>query len=161
MRKLTVGKALVTGTVTLLVLAGCGGSGSSDGSASPIVLGTSLSMTGPLGAIGIDLKDGYQQLIDDVNAKGGIEVEGTKRQVTMKVLDNRSDPNTATQQIRELVLKDEVDALPGGCTPPIVIPEALAAEQLRVPFVTSCNPHRGVPVRKRVRMEVRLGPVLR
>jgi len=140
MRKLTVGKAVVAGTLAPLVLAACGGSGSSDGSSSPIVLGTSLSMTGPLGAIGLDLKDGYQQLIDDVNATGGIEVDGTKRQVTLKVLDNRSDPNTATQQIRELVLKDDVDALLGGCTPPIVIPEALAAEQLRVPFVTSCNP---------------------
>ncbi len=110
------------------------------GSGKPVLLGSSLSMTGPLGQFGVALKAGYEQLVSDVNATGGLEVGGTKRQVQLKVLDNRSDPNTTTQQVRELVLQDSAVAVLGACTPPVVIPGALAAEQQKVPFVTSCNP---------------------
>lgn len=120
------------------------GSSSAAGGASgaDIVLGSSLSMTGPLGQFGDALQAGYNQQISEVNARGGLDVGGAKHKLTLKVLDNRSDPNTATQQIRELVLKDSAVALLGACTPPIVIPEALAAEQRKVPIVSSCNPVR-------------------
>lgn len=121
---------------------GSGQSGAGGGQGPAVVLGASLSMTGPLGQFGVDLKTGYQQQIKDLNAAGGLDIGGTKRPVTLTVLDNRSDPNTATQQIRELVLKDKAVALLGACTPPIVIPEALAAEQQKVPLVSSCNPVR-------------------
>lgn len=124
--------------------AGGGGSSSASGggtsSGPPIVLGTSLSMTGSLGQFGVDLAAGYKQQIADINAAGGLDVGGTKRKVTLTSLDNRSDPNTATQQIRELVLKNKAVALLGACTPPINIPEALAAEKQKIPYVSSCNP---------------------
>lgn len=116
------------------------GGGASGGKGAPVILGTSLSMTGPLGQFGVALKAGYEQLVSDVNAAGGLDVGGTKRQVQLVVLDNRSDPNTTTQQVRELVLKNSAVTVLGACTPPVVIPGALAAEQQKVPFVTSCNP---------------------
>lgn len=125
----------------LLLTAACGGvKGASSGGTGDIVLGTSLSLTGPLGQFGVDLKSGYEQQVSEVNQAGGLNVGGKKHKVVLKVLDNRSDPNTATQQVRELVLKDSAAAILGGCTPPIVVPEALAAEQQKVPFVSSCNP---------------------
>ncbi len=42
--------------------------------------------------------------------------------------------------MRELILKDNAVGILGACTPPIVVPEALAAEQQRTPFVRTCNP---------------------
>ena len=57
------------------------------GSGEPVLLGSSLSMTGPLGQFGVALKAGYEQLVSDVNAAGGLDVGGTKRQVQLKVLD--------------------------------------------------------------------------
>lgn len=131
---------------TLATTAACGGSakagGKGSGSGQDIVLGASLSQTGSLGQFGLNLRAGYQQRIDEINAAGGLAVGGSRRHVVLTVLDNRSDPNTATQQIRELILKDHAVALLGACTPPIVIPEALAAEQQKVPIVSSCNPVR-------------------
>ena len=115
------------------------GGGSGD-SSSPVVLGSSLSMTGPLGQFGVALKAGYEQLVTDVNAAGGVDIAGTKRPLKLVVLDNRSDPNTTTQQTRELILNDGAVAVLGACTPPIVVPGALAAEQQKVPFVATCNP---------------------
>jgi len=119
---------------------GGGGGGASGGGGEPVVIGSSLSMTGPLGQFGVALKAGYDQRVSDVNAAGGLDVGGTKRPVQLKVLDNRSDPNMTTQQVRELVLQDSAVAILGSCTPPIAIPAALAAEQQKVPFVTSCTP---------------------
>lgn len=135
--------ALAFGTLTLAACgsgsSGPGGSGSG-GSTDPIVIGTSLSLTGPLGSLGNVQQPGYEQLVADVNAAGGVDVGGKKRKVTLNVLDNKSDPNLASQQVRELVLKNKASALLGACTPPINVPEALAAEQARTPIVMTCTP---------------------
>ena len=81
-----------------------------------------------------------QQEIADVNAAGGIAVGGTREKLKLVVLDNGSDPGTASAQARELVRQDHAVALLGSATPQIVTPTALVAEQLRVPFLTSLMP---------------------
>jgi len=129
----------------LILTAACGGSTKSASVGSgggDVVLGTSLSMTGPLGQFGVNEKAGYQQKIDEINKAGGLLLGGAKHHVNLIVLDNRSDPNTASQQIRELALKDNATALLGACTPPIVVPEAQAADRAKVPYVSTCNPVR-------------------
>lgn len=136
-------RTLVTAAATaaLLTTTACGGSsGGSGGGDGPIVLGTSLSLTGPLGSFGVLQQQGYQQAVADANADGGLDVGGTRRKVELKVLDNRSDPNTASAQARELILKDGSTALLGACTPPIIVPMAQVAESQKVPLVTSCAP---------------------
>ncbi len=136
--------ALAASALTLLALAACGtgsnGSGASGGSNGPIVVGTSLSLTGPLGSIGTVQLPGYEQLVADVNAAGGVAIGDKKHKITLKTLDNKSDPNLASQQIRELILKDKASALLGAATPPINVPEALAAEQGRTPMVLTATP---------------------
>lgn len=122
----------------LLSAAACGG-GAQDPDG-PIVLGASLSLTGPLGSIGQPQKAGMERLVADLNAEGGITVGGSKRTLKLRVLDNRSEPAVASQQANELILKDSAAAVLGGCTPPINTPIAQIAEKNRVPFVTSCFP---------------------
>ena len=104
------------------------------------MIGATLSLTGSLGALGRPLEAGYQQEIADVNAAGGIAIGGTKEKLKLVVLDNGSDPSTASSQAAELVQHDHAVALLGSATPQIVMPTAVAAEQLRVPFVTSQMP---------------------
>jgi branched-chain amino acid transport system substrate-binding protein len=105
-----------------------------------IVIGATLSLTGSLSALGPPLEAGYQQEIADVNAAGGIAVGGTREKLKLIVLDNASDPGTASSQASELVRRDHAVALLGYATPQIVLPTAVAAEQLRVPFLTSLLP---------------------
>lgn len=139
----TTAKALTALTLASLTLAACGGGSggsASDGSTDPIVIGTSLSLTGPLSSIGTVQRPGYEQLVADVNAAGGVDVGGKMRKIELKVLDNKTDPNLASQQVRELILKDRAAAVLGGCTPPINVPAALAAEQARTPMVLTCTP---------------------
>ena len=127
--------------VVLAATACGGGSGSATGtSGAPIVIGATLSLTGDLSALGPPLEAGYEQEIADVNAAGGVAIGSTKDKLTLVVLDNGSNPNTASSQARELVLHDHAVALLGFATVPIVMPTAVAAEQLHVPFLTSLTP---------------------
>lgn len=141
MPRISVLRSVIPLSVIALAAAGCAG-GESAGSDGPVVIGASMSLSGSLGVLGPPLEAGYKQAVADVNAAGGITVDGTKRKVKLVVLDNASDPNKASTQARELVLKDQAVALLGFTTPPIVTPTALAAEQQRVPFVTSLTPVR-------------------
>jgi branched-chain amino acid transport system substrate-binding protein len=142
-------KTLVLAVPLVLAVAACsGGSGAGSpssggkiaGSGAAIVVGATLSLTGSLDVLGPPLEAGYEQEIADVNAAGGIAVGGTKEKLKLVVLDNGSDPSTASSQARELVRQDHAVALLGFATPQIVTPTALVAEQLRVPFLTSLMP---------------------
>ena len=135
-------KALVL-VVPLALAAGCSGgagSSSSDPAGAGIVIGATLSLTGSLDGLGSPLEAGYKQEIADVNAAGGIAIDGTKEKLRLVVLDNGSNPETAATQASTLVQQDHAVALLGYATTQIVTPVALIAEQLHVPFLTSLMP---------------------
>jgi branched-chain amino acid transport system substrate-binding protein len=141
-------KALVLAVPLAVAVAACSGGGSAGESnadaklvnSDAIVIGTTLSLTGSLGLLGRPLEAGYQQEVADVNAAGGIAIGGAKEKLKLVVLDNGSDPSTASSQAAELVQHDHAVALLGSATAQIVLPTAVAAEQLHVPFVTSQMP---------------------
>ena len=134
--------------VPLALVAACSGGSAAPSNADAkvanaggaIVVGTTLSLTGSLGALGRALEAGYQQEIANVNAAGGIVIGGTREKLKLVVLDNGSDPSAAAAQAADLVRTDHAVALLGSATPLIVMPTALVAEQLRVPLVTSQMP---------------------
>lgn len=136
--------ALMAVTAGALVVSACGGTGGgaggSDHPGGTIVIGTTLSLTGSLSGLGPPVEAGYQQEVADVNAAGGVTVDGQKDRLKLVVLDNASDPSTASSQARELVRHDHAVALLGSTTSLIITPTALTAEQLRVPLVTSLMP---------------------
>jgi len=136
--------ALTAVTAGVLAVSACSsGSDGSSGSGSAggtIVIGATLSLTGSLSALGAPVKAGYEQEIADVNAAGGAQVDGKHDKLKLVVLDNASNPSTASDQARELVRQDHAVALLGFTTQQIVTPTALAAEQLRIPLVTSLMP---------------------
>jgi hypothetical protein len=77
-------KSLVAGVVcaaAMLAIAGCGSSGSSGGGGSSggtIKIGASVPLSGPLAGCGSFVKCGYQHAVNQVNAPGGITVDGKK-----------------------------------------------------------------------------------
>jgi branched-chain amino acid transport system substrate-binding protein len=114
--------------------------GKSAGSGDTIVVGATLSLTGSLSALAPPLEAGYEQEIANVNAGGGVAVGGTKEKLRLVVLNNASNPTTASHQASGLVQKDHAVALLGFATPQIVTTTAVVAEQLHVPFLTSQMP---------------------
>lgn len=135
----TKSRLTVVAVTALMATSACAAN-SGGGGSGPVVLGASLSLTGPLGTFGPLQQVGYEQAIKDVNDAGGLKIGGTSRTVALKVLDNRSDPNLAGAQARELILKDGATGLLGPCSTPMVIPVAQVADSQKVPLVTSCAP---------------------
>lgn len=105
-------------------------------------LGATLPMTGPLGAFGPFLQAGYDKAIAEVNDAGGLTVGDTTYKVELIVRDNASDGNEAASQARDLVTGDGVVALLGAVTPPLTIPISVAAEQNKVPLLSTVTPIR-------------------
>ena len=76
-----------------------------------------------------------------MNAAGGIAIGGTQGKAQAGRPGQRQRPEHGQPRRRaELVRQDHAVALLGSATPQIVAPVALAAEQLRVPFLTSLMP---------------------
>jgi branched-chain amino acid transport system substrate-binding protein len=140
-------KSLVAGAVcalAMLAIAGCGSDSSSggggDSSGGTIKIGASVPLSGPLAGFGSFVKWGYQHAVDQVNAQGGITVDGKKKKVKLIVLDDKTDPNTTANNTTRLITRDKVDAMLGSCTPALVNAGALVADRQRVPLVTGCDP---------------------
>ncbi|MBH0100010.1 amino acid ABC transporter substrate-binding protein [Salinibacterium sp. NSLL150] len=140
-RRLAGGLAFITATA--LALTGCspiGADGGTSDSSEPIRIGATIPLSGALAGFGSFLQWGYQHAVDEVNAAGGIMIDGTAREVELTLVDDKSDPNEVTSSIKTLISSTKVDALLGSCTPDLVNPGAVVADSQGVPFVAECTP---------------------
>lgn len=79
----------------------------------PIRIGMTVSSTGTFALAAQSGLCGAEIWVDDVNARGGIEIGGKKRKVELVKLDDRSD-KTLVPKVYETLIKDEkVDLLFG------------------------------------------------
>ena len=136
----------VAGIALAIAIAACGSSGSSSSGGSSgngsdtVTIGASVPLSGPLAGFGSFVKWGYEHAVAEANAKGGITVDGKKKKVKLILLDDKTDPNTTSNNTQRLITRDNVDAMLGSCTPALVNAGALVADRQRVPLVTGCDP---------------------
>ncbi len=104
----------------------------------PIVIGVSLPLTERLSEPGLAAKRGYEVWVAMVNEAGGL----LGRQVELKVLDNRSDPDTAVAQYEQFINVDKVDLVVGPFSSLLVIPTSEVAAKYGYAFV---EPAGGAP----------------
>jgi branched-chain amino acid transport system substrate-binding protein len=144
--------ALAVGAVALSVgvLAACSSGGSSSSSSSsagttsptssastspsssaPITIGASLSLTGDFSADGQAFKQGYELWVKDVNAAGGI----LGRQVSLTILDDKSDPNQVVTNYQTLINTDHVDLTFGPFSSLLTAPASQVAARNGYAFV--------------------------
>jgi branched-chain amino acid transport system substrate-binding protein len=144
-RRGPVGIAVAFGTAAALALSACAppSSSTSSGTAAggeAIVVGASLPLSGNLAGFGSFQKWGYERAAKEANDAGGITIDGTKRRVELKIVDDKTDPNQVTTNIKTLISNDKAIGLLGSCTPDLVNPGAVVADSAGVPFVTGCDP---------------------
>jgi branched-chain amino acid transport system substrate-binding protein len=121
----------------LVLLPACG---SSQGSApKAILIGASLPESGPLAGFGAYLKWGYTTAVNEVNKAGGLYLSQYKTKVPVRLIiyDDQSLPDQVTANTLRLVQRDQVNALLGSITPPLLLAGAAVAERERVPLVGS------------------------
>src|SRR6266567_4574937 len=129
----------------LLFLSACAGNDTPAANApTEIVLGASIPKSGPLAAFGLYEEWGYTTAINDVNAAGGLYLSQyhTKVPVRLVTYDYASVSEQAAKNTQRLMSHDQVTALLGSATPPLVIPGAMVAENAHIPMVTGIAPIR-------------------
>lgn len=145
--------AIVAGLVVglaLLALAGCGGGSTTTtvaattgtttaGTATsavankePYKLGLICDLTGPISAIGIDVRDGTQLEVDQINAAGGVD----GHPIELVVADSGTDPAKGNAAITKLIQQDKVLGIIGPVWG-VLLPQAQAiAEREQIPLIS-------------------------
>jgi branched-chain amino acid transport system substrate-binding protein len=122
--------------VAAMVVAACGSgsggaSGSSSTSKSPILIGTSLSLTGDFSADGLAFQRGYELWESYVNSHGGL-LGG--RKVQMVFLNDASDPTTVTTNYTKLIAQQKVSLVFGPFSTLLTVPAAKVAARYDYAF---------------------------
>jgi branched-chain amino acid transport system substrate-binding protein len=101
-----------------------------------VLVGASLPLTGKEARVGGFYREGYEAAVRQWNEqKGGIEINGEKKQIRLTVLDNTTNPTTSVQQYERLVTQDQVDFLLGSYSTLLVSADNIVAERYQIPYV--------------------------
>lgn len=117
-------RRIVAVAIVLIALATAGtGASAPAQSGEPIVIGSTLSLTGAFGATGVIHKAAGETFVRWINSNGGL----LGRPVQWKLLNDESDPAKVSALYERLISQDEVDLIMGPyATPNIVAAQAVA-----------------------------------
>ncbi len=116
-----------------LALAACGGAAPASGAT--IKIGAVVPTTGRYAAGGELVKNGYELAIEDINKAGGVDVNGTKMQLELTVLDDESDATKTVQRLETLNSSNQVSAYLGGFGSDLHAAAAAVAEKNKIPYI--------------------------
>jgi len=82
-----------------------------------ITIGATAPLTGPAAEAGIALKQGITMVVEEWNAKGGIEIKEAGKKLPIKVIieDSQSKPEVGVSVGEKLITRDKVHFLMGDC----------------------------------------------
>ncbi|MGH7715125.1 MAG: ABC transporter substrate-binding protein, partial [Vulcanimicrobiaceae bacterium] len=98
----------------------------------PIVIGTTVSVTGTYAEDAKYALEGYRLYIKLQNAKGG----WLGHQLQLKYYDDASDPATAVSLYQKLVTQDHVNILVGPYSSAVTAAVANVADQYKMPMIS-------------------------
>ncbi|MBB3113804.1 branched-chain amino acid transport system substrate-binding protein [Paenibacillus phyllosphaerae] len=154
MMKMAKGKRWFTGLVVAAmvgVLAGCGASdnngenggtaganapaATSEASSDPILIGMSTEATGDNAMNSVNLYQGVQVAVDQINAKGGIH----GRQVELVVRDTEQNPTRGISIIRDFSQKEKVLAAIGGFHSTVMLAQSPVIMEEKLAFMVATS----------------------
>jgi branched-chain amino acid transport system substrate-binding protein len=101
----------------------------------PLRIGFSMAKTGMLANATPSQLNTYELWREQVNARGGMNVGGTKRKVEFVVYDDQSKPEQAVRIYEKLITDDKVDLLLAPWGTPFHIAIAPVLEKYKFPLV--------------------------
>jgi branched-chain amino acid transport system substrate-binding protein len=128
----TGGPATTAGSATTGGPATTGGAATTAGEAptgEPIPIGLLTSLTGPFAPWGVQVRDGMQLAVDEINAAGGVD----GRPLELVVADDQTDPDQGATEIERLV-EEGVVAIGGVISSDVALATARTAEELETPL---------------------------
>lgn len=102
-----------------------------------IKIGAVVSLTGPFGSAGVDVRHAYRVGVDMINEAGGVYVKefGKKIPLELIVRDDESDPTKTVSRTEELYTRHNVVVLLGGYGSSLHAAAAPVAERYKVPYL--------------------------
>lgn len=144
-KRMTKVAAIAVAAVMVASLAACGsGNGGGSGSAAAeggnsnaasgdvITVGVVYPQTGALAAFGAGTEEMYGYAVDEINAAGGIEVDGSAKQIELVYADSESDPTKASEAANNLISSKNVNIMLTAKTADTTVPVAAACERAGV-----------------------------
>ena len=115
-----------------LLLAACGGDdgGGDEGGGEPIRIGALTSLTGNFTPWGVQVRDGMQLAVNEINQRGGVD----GRQLELVVADDQSKAEEGTRALERLIEREGVVAVGGIISSDVGLATARIAEQSKVPL---------------------------
>ena len=132
----------VLGLATALVLSACGATGESTSSTTDqqategfdggtITIGAVNTLTGPGAMMGSEQKWAYDQAVSDINAAGGVTVNGKKYKIELKYADDQSDASQAAAAMEQLIKVDGLKLILSTETTPVNQAAATVADKYK------------------------------
>ncbi|TMI82822.1 MAG: hypothetical protein E6H04_04135, partial [Bacillati bacterium ANGP1] len=101
--------------------------------AAAVRLGAVVPLTGRYANGGAQVKAGYEFAVEDINARGGVQVGNRRVPLEVTILDDESDPTKTVSRLEALSTQGLV-ALLGGFGSDLHAAAAAVAEKNRVPY---------------------------
>ncbi len=99
--------------------------------ANPIKVGIVDTYSGPAAGFAQDVLDGFQMVVNEVNAKGGIR----GRRIEFTTRDEKFRPDIGLNEAKELLYKEKVDILMGTVSSATALAVSDLAKKEKVPFL--------------------------
>jgi branched-chain amino acid transport system substrate-binding protein len=127
----TAGEAPATTAAEGTATTAAEGPGTTGGTPSgePITIGVLTSVTGNFAPWGVQVRDGMQLAVDDINAAGGV----AGRPLELEVADDQTDPDRGATEIERLIEGGAV-AVGGVISTDVALATAQTAEELQTPL---------------------------
>ena len=124
--------------VVVIVVAGLGAFlffTNTGSSGNTILIGASVSLSGSLSTEGTGVYRGMKLAVDDINANGGVNVNGTTYKLKLKTIDDGSDKAQAATNVQNLISNNHVQFLIGPYGSSNVLSVAPVVEAAKIPMV--------------------------
>ena len=105
-----------------------------DGIAQSIKVGAVVPLTGRYAALGGQVKTGYEIAVHQINAAGGVPVDGKKLQIELTMLDDESDPTKTVARLETLATQGVVAYL-GGAGSDLHAAAASIGDKNKIPYL--------------------------
>src|SRR4051794_9625116 len=106
------------------------------GPGNTLKIGLNAELTGEMPAVGASSRNAAQLYVDQVNARGGLDVGGKKMKLELVAADNGAKADQAAAAAQRLISQDNVVAMIGPNASVAAIPAGEIAESMNTPMIT-------------------------
>jgi branched-chain amino acid transport system substrate-binding protein len=110
-------------------------------SAQNLKIGAVYPLSGGVAEASSWVVEGIKMAVDEINAKGGVPVQGKKEKIELVLYDSKCDPTTGVGAVEKMVNRDKVIAITGDYCSSCVLAEREVSGRAKIVQVTPIAVH--------------------